>query len=205
MTVIEKFIEYKQTIGDRIPLYRSVTERFNVDTALYPGSHIDIMPSLVIPKVIYMDNFRGTIQFFKEIEVIRKYVESQKLYESDSRVTFLEGDYRNQYDIAPVDLIISQFAGFVGQEVKRYLKEGGILLCNDSHGDATLAYCDDDYEFIGIVSSTHTIEMDNLEVYFKFARTRPIDVEKVRTTMKGPKYKVKADNYLFRKKPIFKL
>ncbi len=41
--------------------------------------------------------------------------------------------------IEPVDLIISQYAGFVGQETKRYLKEGGILLCNDSHGDATLA------------------------------------------------------------------
>lgn len=36
-----------------------------------------------------------------------------------------------------VDLIILQFAGIVGKDTKRYLKEGGILLCNNSHGNSS--------------------------------------------------------------------
>lgn len=57
-----------------------------------------------------------------------------------------------------MDLIISQYAGFVGQATKVYLKKGGILLCNDSHGDATLAYCDSDYEFVGVINLNNMID-----------------------------------------------
>lgn len=63
----------------------------------------------------------------------------------------------------------------------------------------TLAYCDPDFEFIGVVDSTHKIETNHLDLYFQFARKRPIDVEKVKSTMKGPKFKLRADNYVFRK------
>jgi hypothetical protein len=34
---------------------------------------------------------------------------------------------------------------------KQFLKLGGIILCNGSHGDATLARFDEDFKFIGIV------------------------------------------------------
>lgn len=199
MDPIKDFLEYREAIGDRVELYRTVARRFNVDTALYPGSHIDIMPSFVIPEVTYIDSYKGTINFFRDIEPIKKYVESQKSYEKETNITFFEGDYKLHYPIESVDLIISQYAGFVGQETKKYLKKGGILLCNDSHGDATLAFCDHDYEFIGVVNSKNIVVMENLEIYFQFIRRRPIDSEKVRTTMKGLKYKINAENYLFRK------
>lgn len=199
MDPIKDFLEYREAIGDRVELYRTVARRFNVDTALYPGSHIDIMPSFVIPEVTYIDSYKGTINFFRDIEPIKKYVESQKSYEKETNITFFEGDYKLHYPIESVDLIISQYAGFVGQETKKYLKKGGILLCNDSHGDATLAFCDRDYEFIGVVNSKNIVVMENLEIYFQFIRRRPIDSEKVRTTMKGLKYKINAENYLFRK------
>ncbi|MDH8678160.1 hypothetical protein QE109_08375 [Fusibacter bizertensis] len=199
MDVIQVFIDYRNSIGDRMPLYKSVTDTFEIQRALYPGSHVDIMPSFVIPSVIYMDSFKGTIEFFKKMEIIRGYVETNKAYYKDLEITFIEGDYNLKYDIQPVDLIISQFAGFVGQATKAYLKVGGILLCNDSHGDATLAYCDSDYEFVGVVNANGIIDTENLEKYFKFARSRDIDLEKVRKTMKGPNYKTKADNYIFRK------
>lgn len=199
MDTIQQFIDYRQSIGDRKSLYQCVADSFGIHRALYPGSHIDIMPSFVIPTVIYMDSYKGTIKFFKELALIHQYVESHKTYKSDSEIFFIEGDYNLLYDIKPVDMIISQFAGFVGQATKVYLKEGGILLCNDSHGDATLAYCDSDYEFIGIVNPKNKIETENLEQYFKFVRNREIDVDKVKQTMKGPNYKIKADNYIFRK------
>ena len=47
------------------------------------------------------------------------------------------------------DLLISQYAGFVSQHCKKYLKIGGILLVNNSHGDASMAKLDDDYKFVG--------------------------------------------------------
>ena len=197
--IINEFYEYKKAIGDRTMLYRSVVQKFNVKTALYPGSHIDIMPSFVIPNVTYIDNFKGTIKFFEDMDIIISFIEKNRAYESAPKITFFSGDYRNAYDIEPVDLLISQFAGFVGQEAAQYLKKQGILLCNDSHGDATLAYCDEDYEFIGIVNSSNVIETENLDRYFQFARKRPIDIVKVRETMKGPNYKEKEANYLFRK------
>jgi len=193
MDIMQEFIDYRKSIGDRKELYRNVVDVFGVQRALYPGSHIDIMPSFVIPSVVYMDSYKATIKFFKKLEQIHQFIDTHKTYTENSEIVFIEGDYNLQYSIEPVDLIISQFAGFVGQATEGYLKEGGILLCNDSHGDATLAYCDPDYEFVGVVDSNNLIDTENLEQYLKFARTHDINVEKVRKTMKGQNYKNKAD------------
>jgi len=186
--------------GRRQDLYRQVAKQFNIRSALYPGSHIDIGPSLVIPNVIYVDNFKGTIAFFKNIELIKDYIKSKKEYSDESKIKFIACDYNDKLDTKKVDMIISQYAGFVGQATKTYLKVEGILLCNDSHGDATLAYCDDDFEFVGVVDLDNKIITTDLDRYFKFARKRAIDVDKVYDTMKGPKYKQQAENYIFRLK-----
>jgi len=63
--VIVQYQEYVQKIGNRTSIYKAVARKYKVKSALYPGSHIDISPSLEIPKVIYVDNFKGTISFFK--------------------------------------------------------------------------------------------------------------------------------------------
>lgn len=190
---------YQASIGDRTNLYKNVVDAFQIKSALYPGSHIDIMPSFVISDVTYIDSFKGTIAFFKEMNSIYGFIEKNKVFDGDFKLNFIGGDYRERFEIEKVDLLISQFAGFIGQETKRYLKKGGILLCNDSHGDATLAYCDEDYEFVGVVNPSNEIETQNLNSYFQFARKRPIDIQKVKETMKGPKYKESAENYLFKK------
>ncbi len=194
---IGEYKKYAASIGDRRSLYRAVAEKFNIASALYPGSHIDIAPSFVIPKVTYIDNFKGAIAFFRNIDKIRAFIASQKTYEEACEVVFYGKDYSEKIETEKVDLIISQFAGFVGQATKEYLKDGGILLCNDSHGDATMAFLDDDYELVGTVDSRYRIITTDLDKYFCFARKRDIDKEKVLKSMKGPKYKHMADNYLF--------
>ncbi len=196
---IEEYKQYVNKIGNRLGLYRLVTNKYNVSSALYPGSHIDIDPSLVISKVTYIDNFEGAIKFFKNIDVIREYLETNKEYNSHCDINFLAEDYTKLLNVDNVDLIISQYAGFVGQATKKYLKVGGILLCNDSHGDATLAKFDNDFEFIGIVESNNKIMSNNLDEYFKLPRDKSIDLDIVRTKMKGLKYIVMADNYIFRR------
>ena len=102
-------------------------------------------------------------------------------------------------EIDPVDLIISQYAGFVGQATKKYLKTGGILLCNDSHGDATLARFDHDFEFIGVMGMDNKIINAEVDEYFTLPKNKKIDLAKVKEKMKGPRYKQSAENYLFRK------
>lgn len=198
-TTIEEYYEYRDKIGNRTELYRIVAKRYGVASALYPGSHIDIAPSLVIPKVIYVDNFKGAINFFKNMEMIKNYIAENKEYEEPCDIVFRGQDYTVEIDVEPVDLIISQYAGFVGQATKKYLKKGGILLCNDSHGDATLSRFDDDFEFIGVIGKNNRIIDTKLDDYFVLPKNKNVDLVKVKEKIKGPKYKLTAENYLFRK------
>jgi hypothetical protein len=201
-SVVNKFInEYQQYVaktGNRIDLYRLIASKYNIKTALYPGSHIDIDPSLIISKVTYIDNFKGAIKFFKNTEGIREYLDKNKEYPSLCKFDFIAEDYTKPLKVAKVDLIISQYAGFVGQATKKLLKSGGILLCNDSHGDATLAQFDDDYELIGVVES-NKILINKLDEYFKLPKDKLVDLNVVRKKMKGLKYIKNADNYIFKK------
>lgn len=118
-------MQYRDKIGNRTELYRIVANRYGVANALYPGSHIDIAPSLVIPKVVYVDSFKGAINFFKNMNLIKEYIIENKEYEEPCDIVFLGQDYTGKLDIESVDLIISQYAGFVGQATKKYLKTGG--------------------------------------------------------------------------------
>jgi len=70
MDAIKEYKSYASKIGNRERMYKAVQKKFNIKTALYPGSHIDIAPSLVIPEVTYIDNFKGTVKFFKKLRVI---------------------------------------------------------------------------------------------------------------------------------------
>lgn len=199
LNVDQEYIEYRDKIGDRKDLYESVSRKYDVKRVLYPGSHIDIAPSLVIPHAIYVDNFKGAFKFFRKIELIKEYINQNKEYDAPCDIVFLGQDYTETLDIELVDLIISQYAGFVGQATKKYLKTGGILLCNDSHGDATLARFDDDFEFIGVIGKNNKIIRTHLDTYFVLPKSRQVDLAKVNEQMKGPKYKITAENYIFRK------
>lgn len=198
MDTIETYKSYAQKIGNRESIYEAVKKKYDIKSALYPGSHIDITPSLYIPEVTYVDNFKGTIKFFKEIDVIKEFIEKNKLYKEQSVVKFIGEDYSKVELENKFDLIISQYAGFVGRETKEFLKDGGYLLCNDSHGDATLAYFDGDYEFIGIVNMKCKITSTNIDKYFKLKNSKEVDLESVIKTMKGPKYVHHNENYIFR-------
>ena len=197
--IIETYQAYANKIGNRKALYSAVAKEYDIHTAIYPGSHIDIAPSMAIPKVTYIDNFKGAISFFKHLDIIKEYIEQNKEYQYPCEIYFIGQDYTQPLEIEEVDLIISQYAGFVGQSTKHFLKVGGILLCNDSHGDATLARFDEDFEFIGIVDSNNKIQNSNLDNYFVLPKEKPIDLKAVREKMKGLKYALVAENYLFRK------
>lgn len=45
-------------------------------------------------------------------------------------------------------------------------------MCNDSHGDATLARFDEDFEFIGVIGKNNKIIDTKLDDYFVIQRRR---------------------------------
>ena len=197
--VSDMYEAYAQKIGDRKQVYETIASTFDVKRALYPGSHVDIAPSLVIPHVIYVDSFKGTIRFFKNLEMVQELVNERKEYDERCTIEFFGQDYTQPLDIEPVDLIISQYAGFVGQATKDYLKPGGILLCNDSHGDATLARFDEAFELIGVIGSANELVQTKLDEYFRLPKEKVVDIAEVKKTMKGPRYTKQVENYMFRK------
>lgn len=198
MKQINEYLEYVNKIGSRRDLYKLVQEEFNIKSAIYPGSYIDVDPSLFIEKVTYIDNFKKANLFFKNLDNIKNYIRSNKNYINDPNINFIYEDYSKLKDIEKVDLIISQYAGFVGQQTKQHLKKNGILLCNDSHGDATLAYMDNDFQLIAVISNNR-IDYKDLEKYFKLSRNRVLDLNFVKTKMKGLKYIYNPENYIFKK------
>ncbi|RZV47206.1 MAG: hypothetical protein EX267_01720 [Acidimicrobiia bacterium] len=68
---------------------------------------------------------------------------------------FIHADYRDELDLpaASFDLLVSLYAGFVSEHCTDYLKVGGTLLVNPSHGDVAMASIDPRYELSGVVTS----------------------------------------------------
>ncbi|MDX1379377.1 MAG: hypothetical protein R3307_11045, partial [Anaerolineales bacterium] len=117
---------------ERLDLFRRLAEKFDVQRVLYAGSFVHITPSFVFPDVVYLDNDKRANLFFRDSRV-RDFVAERKSYPQDPKITFHFADYRNGFDeqSESFDLLISQYAGFVGQYCKHYLKKGGLLLANN--------------------------------------------------------------------------
>lgn len=188
---------------ERLDLFEIIADRFNVQRALYPGSFVHITPSFIFPDVVYVDNDKQAKRFFGNPEIL-KFVAGRKVYPQEAKVTFYFADFRDSFDepSETFDLLISQYAGFVGQHCKPYLKTGGFLLANDSHGDAGLAAIDDDYQLKAVFSvrnGKHRISETNLDEYFIPKSQIQITKEYLEGLQKGIGYKKTAGVYLFQK------
>jgi hypothetical protein len=150
-----------------------------------------------------VDNDKQAKQFFGKPEVF-KFIAERKFYPLESKVTFHFADYRNGFDepFESFDLLISQYAGFVGQHCKPYLKTGGYLLANNSHGDAGMAAIDDDYRLKAVFSvrnGKYRISETNLDEYFVPKSQIHITRAYLEKLQKGIGYKKTAGVFLFQK------
>lgn len=197
----ENFLKKNRSM---IELFRIIKKRYNPKKVIYPGCYIHITPSLVFSEVIYVDSFKKIGNFFEDYKV-KNYVKSKKEYGEEPKYKFYLQDYFEDLHEKEksFDLVISQYGGFVGQAVKKYLKKGGILVCNDSHGDASLARLDNDYKLIGIYNTDndekYEISNENLEEYFILKKEVNNPKEIVLKTMKGLKYTKSPTGYIFKK------
>jgi hypothetical protein len=100
------------------------------------------------------------------------------------------------------DLLISQYAGFISDACKDYLRIGGYLLVNNSHGDAGLASIDKDYSLISTVHRNrgkHRLSQASLDRYFIPKGNRIVTKELLFRTRKGVGYSKTAPLYVFQR------
>lgn len=187
-----------------IGLFREIKSKYNPRRILYPGCYVHITPSLVFSDVTYVDSFRNTNKFFDSIEVM-EFIKRNKEYGEDAKFTFYYQDYfRNLPEkFNSFDLIISQYGGFVGQATKRYLKKGGVLVCNNSHGDAPMASIDSDFELVAVYNRRSdykfSISGKDLDQYLIPKKEIKITKELLETTMRGIVYTKSPSGYIFSK------
>ena len=184
-------------------MFQIIADKFNIQRALYAGSFVHVTPSFVFPDVVYVDNDKQAKQFFGKSEIY-EFIAQRKAYQQESKVSFHFADYRNGFDepVESFDLLISQYAGFVSQHCKQYLKRGSLLLANNSHGDAGMAAIDNDYQLTAVFSirnGKHRIRETNLDEYFVLKSQTEITREHLEKLQKGISYKKTADVYLFQK------
>lgn len=188
--------------GDRYRLFEAVAQAVDADRVLYPGSYVDIAPSMIFDDVTYVDNDKRFPNFFADEAGIRELVDPLRV--SDDAYTFeaIHADYQSDLPIEDesMDLLLSLYAGFVSEHCTRYLKVGGTLLVNSSHGDASMASIDDRYELTGVITSRtggYTFSSNNLDSYFVQRRDEPITVERLHELGRAIGYTKSAFAYLF--------
>ncbi|MFX1389083.1 MAG: hypothetical protein ACFE9Z_03355 [Promethearchaeota archaeon] len=200
---IQEYREYFHN-GDRREIYKLLVDHYGIENAIYPGSYIDIAPSFYIRTTVYIDSFKKTNQFFGD-KSIYDFIAKNQAYRGKTVIKYHNADYDLDFGEKDesFDLLISQYAGFVSQSCKRYLKQNGILLANNSHGDASMAYLDKDFEFIAVIyksNSQYRLTSKNLDKYFIPKRSElNITQEYLKEIGRGVGYTKTASDYVFRK------
>ncbi len=188
---------------ERLDLFQLLAKKYDIKSAIYPGSFVHITPSFVYPVTAYVDTDKRAKRFFGDLRV-RDIVATRKNYPEEAGITFYPQDYRTEIsEIAErFDLLISQYAGFVSQHCKRYLRMGGGLLVNNSHGDASMAFIDEAYELSAVVmgkNGKYRLTEENLDSYFVPKRSIEITKEYLEKTQRGVGYRKSGSMYLFKR------
>lgn len=190
---------------ESLGLFIALAEKYQISNVMYPGCFVHITPSFIFPRVVYVDNYRNTDKFYNDPEV-QKYVNKRKTYKQNAEVVFYKSDYNKKIPEKEksFDLLISQYAGFISQPCKKYLKRGGIFVTNNSHGDASMAHLDKDFEFVGVYNrktdKKFTISDKNLKSYF-IPKKKGINISKayLEKIQRGIGYTKTPSGYIFKK------
>ena len=194
---------YSERDYEQIDLFRLIKNEWKIERVVYPGSYVHVSPSFVFPDVVYIDSDKNAKKFF-EFDEVNDFICERKEYLGDPKFSFYGVDYRQKIDDLhqQFDLLVSQYAGFISDLCKDYLKIGGILLVNNSHGDAGLASIDQDYGLIATVHKSkgkYRISKASLEKYFIPKSKNIVTKESLYKTNRGVGYTKTAPLYIFRR------
>lgn len=194
---------YIERDSERLDLFQLLLNRYAIQKALYPGSFVHVTPSFVYPVTVYVDNDKQARKFFNAPEVL-EYITNRKIYEQAASVTFHAQSYTEDFgeNLESFDLLISHYAGFVSLYCTKYLKVGGLLLVNNSHGDASMASLDAALKLVAVVhrrDGKHRITDSNLEQYLIPKSDQPMTRAYLQQIQRGIGYKKSASMYIFRR------
>lgn len=190
--------------GDRAKLFGAVADAFPIDTVLYPGSYVDIAASFVFPSVTYVDNDPRAAAFFADTGGVNEIIARQAGPRAEHSVRFIHADYEGDLGLhhCSFDLLVSLYAGFVSEHCTRYLRVGGWLLVNSSHGDAALASIDARYVLEAVITSrsgAYRVEADNVDGFMVKKTPMVLTPELLHQRGRGVAYTKPASAYVFRR------
>jgi hypothetical protein len=188
--------------GDRERLFGALAEGVAATRVLYPGSYVDVAPSFVFRSVTYVDTDDRAARFFADERGVRELLTQHRSADAHSTVRFLHADYRRELplDRGSFDLLVSLYAGFVSEHCTDYLRVGGTLLVNPSHGDAAMASIDPRYRLSGVVRSRagqYSVSRSDLASYLVGKREQAVTVASLHAAGRGVLYTKAAFAYLF--------
>lgn len=188
--------------GDRRRLFATVAQAVDARSVLYPGCFVDIAASMVFDDVTYVDIDKRFTAFFADEVGVREIVDDERDNADEYTLRSIHADYQHELPITAesVDLLVSLYAGFVSEHCTQYLKVGGALLVNPSHGDAAMASIDERYELHGVITSrdgAYAFSSQGLDGYFIPKRGEPVTVERLHELGRGVAYTKSPFAYLF--------
>jgi len=188
---------------ERTELFRILSEKFDLQRGLYPGSFTHITPAFYIPEMVFVDTDKRCPRFFADGDLL-DYIAARKQYPQAATIQFHRADFSTEIaePLHSFDLLLSFYAGFISDYCTRYLRPQGILVVNNSHGDAPLAYLNPQYQLIGVVNrraERFTLSFDDLASYFQPKSGKPLHRETLLETGRGPAYTKAPYAYIFQK------
>lgn len=188
--------------GDRLRLFTAVGSHLDARTVLYPGSYVDVAASFAFESVTYVDSDARAARFFSDTTGVDEIIAEHVPSEEDRSWRFVGADYTSTLDVrdASVDLLISLYAGFVSEPCTRYLRTGGWLLVNSSHGDAAIASIDSRYRLVAVVQSrsgTYSVTDRSLDSYLIPKRELELTPDLIHESGRGVAYTKSPFAYVF--------
>jgi hypothetical protein len=204
LTTAELWAAQDRHEGDRWRLFSAVAGAVEATEVLYPGSYVDIAPSMVFPSVTYVDVDRRAERFFADRTGVLAIVAAHHGSPLDPQIRFLNADYTTELGLPDqhFDLLVSLYAGFVSEHCTQHLKIGGTLLVNPSHGDAAMAAIDPRYELAGVVrsrSGAYRVETSQLERFLIPKKPGVVTADLLHERGRGIAYTTSPFAYLFRR------
>lgn len=192
---------------DRIRLFRAVADAVPRDArVLYPGSYVDIAPSVWFDDVTYVDTDQRAAKFFNDADAVVQLIDTKRrtvdMPTETATISFRHLDYRTPLPATDesFDLLVSLYAGFVSEHCTDHLRVDGTLLVNPSHGDAAMASIDPRYELTGVIESgngTYRVRTDALDTYLIPEKEQTITIESLHDRGCGIGYTRSPFAYLF--------
>lgn len=198
----ELWTEQDRHPGDRHRLFTAIGAAVPSASVLYPGSWVDIAPSFVFDEVTYVDTDRRAAQFFDDPHGVDHIIAQHRQPGSAAKWRFIHADYTDDLQLPSghFDLLVSLYAGFVSEHCTRYLRPGGHLLVNPSHGDAAMASINPTYRLVAVITSrsgNYTVTDNGLDTYLQPKQPATITAETLHESGRGIGYTKRAFAYLF--------